>query len=211
MDLQHRITRLTKLEYNDSLSCFEGHCAQQHHNVYPIFYDFLNEVRPSRILEIGTALGGFTMFLNIVCKELEIYTNIRTYDINANNWGNSMIESGIDFRTGNIFSEDWSTIDQEVVEFIQSDGVTLVLCDGGWKKGEFNVISNYIKDGDFILAHDYAETKEIFENSIKNQVWNWHELCYDDVKEPISRNNLLEYNKEIFAKAAWLCTQKQVK
>lgn len=208
MDLQHRITRYTKLEYNDSLSGFEGHCAQQHHNVYQIFYNFINEIRPSRILEIGTALGGFTMFLNIICKELELPTNIRTYDINPNNWGESMKNSGIDLRIDNIFSKDWDSVDPEVVNYIQSEGVTIVLCDGGWKKGEFNILSDYIKEGDFILAHDYAESKDVFENSIKNRVWNWHELCYDDVKEPIIRNNLKEYKKEIFANAAWLCTQK---
>lgn len=210
MDISSRITRKTNLEHNDSLSCFDGHCAQQHHNVYEVFLNFLKDTKPARILEIGTALGGFTMFLNIVSKELNLDIDIRTYDIRPNNWRQSMIESGIDFRIDNIFSEDWKSIDSEVVEYIQGDGTTIVLCDGGWKKGEFNVISNYIKPGDFILAHDYAENEEVFLNEINGTVWNWHEICYADVEEAIIRNNLVNYKKDIFKNAAWLCTQKQV-
>ena len=66
MNIQENITKFTNLELNDSLSAFRGHTAQQSHNAYQVFYDFISEVKPSRILEIGTALGGFTEFLKII-------------------------------------------------------------------------------------------------------------------------------------------------
>ena len=40
--------------------------CQQNHNVFEVFYNFLNETKPKQILEIGTALGGFTSFLQKV-------------------------------------------------------------------------------------------------------------------------------------------------
>mgnify|MGYP003342371251 CR=1 FL=1 len=69
MNIQEKITKFTNLIDNDSLSAFMGHSAQQSHNVYQIFYDFLLEVKPKRILEIGTALGGFTEFLKIISDD----------------------------------------------------------------------------------------------------------------------------------------------
>ena len=62
MNIQENITKFTDLDKNDSLSAFRGHTAQQSHNVYQIFYDFISEVKPKRILEIGTALGVLQNF-----------------------------------------------------------------------------------------------------------------------------------------------------
>jgi hypothetical protein len=68
--MKERITKFSNLEIGDSLSSFDGHAAQQYHGVYEVFYNFLKDVKPVRILEIGTALGGFTAFLKICCNEL---------------------------------------------------------------------------------------------------------------------------------------------
>jgi len=76
MNIQENITRFTDLDKNDSLSAFRGHTAQQSHNAYQVFYDLISEVKPKRILEIGTALGGFTEFLKILSDELNLNINI---------------------------------------------------------------------------------------------------------------------------------------
>lgn len=206
MNIQERITRHSKLEYDDSLSAFDGHAAQQHHNAYQIFYDFLSEITPARILEIGTGQGGLTRFLRTACDELGLTTEIKTFDTNLNN--NETV-SGIQYSNQNIFNEAWSEIHEDIVSYIQGEGTTVVLCDGGWKIGEFNVISNYIKVGDFILAHDYAENKEIFQERINKVIWNWHEIQLSDVSSAMERNNLIDFKKDIFSNAAWLCTKKQ--
>jgi predicted O-methyltransferase YrrM len=109
-NIKNRITKKTNLLSNDSLSSFDGHSAQQHHDVYQVFYDFIKEVKPKRILEIGTALGGFTMFLKTTIDELNLDTNILTFDISARPWYNDMIKRGIDVRIEDIFG-DYVTVD----------------------------------------------------------------------------------------------------
>ena len=208
MNIQENITKFTNLEVDDSLSAFRGHTAQQSHNAYEVFYDFIKEVRPKQILEIGTALGGFTEFLKIIIDELGLSTTILSYDISERPWYNQMIEKGIDVRVENIFSDDWNTVKQEVIDYIKKDGVTIVLCDGGWKIGEFKVLSKYIKDGDFILAHDYSESKEIYETEIRNKIWNWCEITEDDISSAVSENNLKSFNQDKFSKAVWVCKVK---
>jgi cephalosporin hydroxylase len=208
MNIQENITRLTNLEDNDSLSAFRGHTAQQSHNVYQIFYDFISEVKPNRILEIGTALGGFTEFLKIITDELNLDTKILSYDISERQWYHQMIEKGIDVRVENIFNEDWTGVKQEVVDFVQQDGTTIVLCDGGWKIGEFKIFSKLIKEGDYILAHDYSISKEIYESEIKDKIWNWCEITEQDIEESVIENNLKSYNQDKFSQAVWVCKVK---
>lgn len=208
MNIQENITRFTDLDKNDSLSAFRGHTAQQSHNVYQIFYDFISEVKPKRILEIGTALGGFTEFLKILSDELNLNINILSYDITERPWYNQMVEKGIDVRVENIFNEDWTNVKQDVIDFIQQEGVTIVLCDGGWKIGEFKIFSKLIKDGDYILAHDYSYDKVTYENEIKNKIWNWCEITESDIESSVKENNLKSYQPDKFSKAVWVCKVK---
>jgi hypothetical protein len=208
MNIQENITKFTDLTKIDSLSAFRGHTAQQSHNAYQVFYDFISEVKPVRILEIGTALGGFTEFLKIITDELNLNTKILSYDISERPWYNQMIEKGIDVRVENIFNEDWTGVKQDVVDFVQQDGLTIVLCDGGWKIGEFKIFSKLIKNNDFILAHDYSISKEIYELEIKDKIWNWCEITESDIQESVIENNLKSYNQDKFSQAVWVCKIK---
>ena len=140
------ITKKIDLNVNDGLSSYMGMAAQQNHNVYQTFYNFLNEIKPKRIIEIGTALGGFTQFLKKVSDESHLNIDILSYDIHKMAWYEDMVKTGIDVRVENIFDVDYSFIKQEVIDFIQQDGITIVLCDGGDKVREFNILSNYIKE-----------------------------------------------------------------
>jgi hypothetical protein len=209
MSLENKITRKINLEENDGLSSFMGMTAQQTHEVYEVFYNFLNEVKPVRILEIGTALGGFTQFLKWVSEEINHPIDILSYDIYGRSWYDDMINDGIDVRIEDIFTENYQGVKQEVIDFIRQDGVTVVLCDGGNKIGEFNVLSNFIKSGDFIMAHDYGENKEVFETKINRKLWNWFEISNDNIEESCVSNNLDYYNKETFENVVWTCRQKQ--
>jgi hypothetical protein len=208
MNILENITRFTNLKENDSLSSFQGHTAQQNHGAFEVFYNFIKEVKPKRILEVGTSLGGFTTFLKIICNELNLDTNIRSYDIIKHPWYDDIIALGVDLRVENIFTDGFLDMAQEVKEYIQQEGITIVLCDGGWKIGEFNLISNYIKNGDFILAHDYAEDKEKFELNIKDKIWNWHEISESDIFDACERNNLQDYQRNIFESVVWICKTK---
>ena len=119
-----------------------------------------------------------------------------------------MVDSGIDVRVENIFTERFLDMDQEVKDYINQEGITIVLCDGGWKVGEFNLISKYIKSGDFILAHDYAENREIFDEKIYGKIWNWFEISDSDIHQSTVDNNLEIYKKDTFEGVAWTCRKK---
>ncbi len=209
MNISENITKFTDLENNDSLSSFRGHLSQQNHGAYEVFYEFIKEIKPKRILEIGTALGGFTQFLKLIIDDLGLNTKILSYDITSRPWYDDMRLSGIDVRVENIFSDDWGEMRIEVINYIQQDGICIVLCDGGNKVEEFNLISNYIKSGDFILAHDYAENKTTFDDKINGKIWNWHEIQDSDIQTACSKNNLISYKKEIFDNIVWVCKIKK--
>jgi cephalosporin hydroxylase len=202
------ITKKVNIADNDGLSSINGHAAQQHHDVFGVFYNFLKETKPSRILEIGTALGGFTQFLKIALNDLNNPAKILSYDIHRMDWYKDLEANGIDVRVENVFGDNYSTVNQEVIDFIQADGTTIVLCDGGNKVGEFNLLSKYIKNGDFILAHDYVDNTENFISNYKDKIWNWHEIADNNIDQACSDNNLKSYNKEVFDKVVWVCKIK---
>jgi hypothetical protein len=208
MNFNDEITKEVNLIMNDGLSSYMGMASQQNHNVYEVFYNFLNDVKPKRILEIGTALGGFTQFLKKVSDESQLDINILSYDIYEMTWYQTMIQNDIDVRVENVFDSNYQSVKQEVIDFIQQGGITLVLCDGGNKVGEFNLLSNYIKEGDFIMAHDYADNRENFDTNFNRKIWNWHEIQDSDINESCLRNNLKSYNKEIFDSVVWVCKTK---
>ena len=208
MNFNDEITKEVNLIMNDGLSSYMGMASQQNHNVYEVFYNFLNDIKPKRILEIGTALGGFTQFLKKVSDESQLDINILSYDIYEMTWYQTMIQNDIDVRVENVFDSNYQSVKQEVIDFIQQGGITHVLCDGGNKVGEFNLLSNYIKEGDFIMAHDYADNRENFDTNFNRKIWNWHEIQDSDINESCLRNNLKSYNKEIFDSVVWVCKTK---
>lgn len=206
---KENITRESKLAEHDSLSSYLGHAAQQNHYAYEAFYNLLNEVKPSRILEIGTAMGGFTMFLKLTCNDLHLNIPILSYDIHGRQEHSALIESGVDVRIENVFNDNYSEVKQEIIDYIQQDGTTLVLCDGGWKIGEFNLLSKFIKQGDIIMAHDYASTTDYFNNHINLKFWNWLEIQDSDIQGAVSNNNLEPFMQEQFTQAVWVCKIKK--
>ncbi len=208
MTYENKITKKCNLEHNDSISTFNGWGAQQNYNVFEVFHNFIEEVKPKRILEIGTSLGGFTSFLKYTADKLGIDCNVLTFDIHEKSWYNELTSMGIDVRIENIFLNDFTEVTQDVIDFIKSDGTTIVLCDGGDKVREFNVLSNYLKNGDFILGHDYAYDKDKFETSINRKIWNWHELSESDIIGACDRNNLEDYKRETFESVVWVCKRK---
>jgi hypothetical protein len=209
MEYEDKVYKKSNLEHNDSISTYDGWGAQQNPNAFEVFYNFLNEIKPLRILEIGTSLGGFTSFLNYATKRLNIPCNILSYDIHFKDWYNDMINEGIDVRVENVFNHHYTEVKQEVIDFIQQDGITLILCDGGSKIHEFKLLSNYMKNNDFIMAHDYSQNKETFKENVYMKIWNWHEIEDKDIQESCEKNNLISYNQEIFNTIAWVCKVKQ--
>ena len=203
------ITRKTNLEKNDSLSAYKGMTCQQNPHCFEAFFDLLENKKPKRILEIGTALGGLTSYINVMCKELDLDTQIRTYDKLGRNEYQKMKTNGIDVRIENIFLDSYKGLaNNEIKDFIQLEGPTIILCDGGNKIAEFNILSEFLKNGDIILAHDYAFDDTTFQSKIKGKYWNWHEISESDILASVEKHNLKPYMQEIFEKAVWVCKIK---
>ena len=195
------------------LCIYKDYAAQQVDNFYTVFEKFLNEIKPVRIIEIGTAQGGFITAVADIMKDVG-RCQIRSYDIYEQHWYVDIAKSrNIDIRIENMFDERYEKLKPEYVNeisnFIQGPGRTLVLCDGGNKISEFNNISDLLKPGDFIMAHDYASSPEYFVEHIQNKIWNWHEISDMYIEDAINRNNLVPYMKEEFDNIVWVCKVKE--
>lgn len=188
----------------------------QHPNVEIPFSKLFSETLPAQVLEIGTSQGGLTILLRNLLDNLNLNNSIlRTYDIHESNFVKIHTNNNpkVEVITKNIFNSSYDNfLEQEredVFNFIQRDGVTIVLCDGGSKKDEFNLLSNFLKRGDIIMAHDYAPSKEYFLENIFEKVWNWHEICDDEIANACAFNNLNAFLEEDFLKVAWVCKIKK--
>jgi hypothetical protein len=190
---------------------YRGYIAQQHDDVFGIFEEFITKIKPNQILEIGTAGGGFILFLRDVLNKIGLEnTEIKSFDVLPCLWYDAIRENNIEINIENIFDHPYMSLEKPelVVPFIKQEGTTLVLCDGGFKIGEFRMLSEHLKVGDFIMAHDYIDTVENFEANYKDKIWNWCEIKDSDISEPSEKNNLESYNKENFDKVVWVCRQK---
>lgn len=189
----------------------------QHKNSPKVFREFLELVRPARILEIGTFHGGLTLLLRDILDEIGLVdSTIRTYDIDEQEFLKPLvIDRKVEVVTKNLFNSDysdWNTdLDKnEIDSFIKRDGVSLVLCDGGCKKCEFNLLAPLLKKNDIIMAHDYAPDNEYFENHMKDKIWNWHEIQDSDILDIKERYNLKPFYQGKMQNIAWCCRRKNV-
>jgi hypothetical protein len=114
--------------------------------------------------------------------------------------------------TENLFGSNYTKLVEEekekLINFIRKPGVTIVLCDGGSKKNEFNLLSEFLKEGDIIMAHDYAPSLEFSMEKMQNKIWNWHEILDADIEESCKKFNLTPFLQEEFLNVAWVCRQK---
>lgn len=190
---------------------YNGLTAQQHENVFSVFQSFLADIKPARILEIGTAGGGLTLFLRHALNALGLSDSpIRSLEVHEMPWYDTIRNQNVQIDILNIFDKPYLNLEkpEEIVPFIQSEGVTLVLCDGGHKIAEFNTIAPHLKVGDYIMAHDYVDTWENYKNNYVDKIWNWCEIEEKYIESISKQCNLIHYNKEVFDAVVWVCKKK---
>jgi len=187
----------------------------QHPETPKVFKTFLESVRPARILEIGSFHGGLTLLLRDIMDELKLQDNpIRTYDIHDQEFLKPLVKDrNVDVITKNLFNDtytNWASelCNKEIYNYINQNGTSIVLCDGGCKKCEFNLIAPLLKINDIIMAHDYAPNSEYFEKHIKNKIWNWHEIQDSDIEHTLLSCPLRSYDQDILQNIAWCCKIK---
>lgn len=197
---------------------YNGLSVEQNPNIVEPFNKLIDEKKPKRIIEIGTFAGGLTLII----RDLLNYNNLNeteliTYDVNTpvhliNEVNKLNLKIYVSVK--NLFSDNYlefksTESEKELVDIIQQNGCTIVLCDGGSKKNEFRLISSMLKVGDVIMAHDYCYNEEKFEKEIKGKFWNWMEIQNSDISLSCIDNNLFDYMQEDFNQVAWVCKEKK--
>jgi predicted O-methyltransferase YrrM len=184
---------------------YKGITPSQDPDYVRVFSKFLNEQKFTHIIEIGTYRGGMSLFL----KDTSPNSKFVTVDIISYPSHEILKNNSVHIKIANIFNPDMSSVvDEEILQFLNEDGKKLILCDGGNKVKEFNCLSQYMKSGDFIMAHDYSKTKEYFLSNIKDKIWNHCEITEADISECSLRHTLRNYNEEEFQTVVWVCKRK---
>lgn len=195
---------------------YQGLSTEQNPNIIYVFDTLIAKIRPSRIVEIGTFAGGLTLILRTILDNNELQnSNITTYDIDIPIYLLPLIENipNIISITKNLFSFDYQDFageleKSEIVRLIKDSGTTLLLCDGGCKKCEFNILSQYLKSGDIIMAHDYAPDEIFFREHMINNIWNWMEINDSDIAQACVENNLIDFMRDELLDVAWVAKMK---
>ena len=193
---------------------YKGIMLQQHEDYQIPFSKLLETTKPKRILEIGTGAGGLTLFLRDKLNELGLNdTYIKSYDVNNTNFDANIHDlTNLELSKENLFGggNEFILERKDLIEpYIKSDGLTIVLCDGGNKIKEFNQISSLLKSGDIIMAHDYCENFELFISEFKDKIWNWCEIQEKDIQSACTNEGLENFMKDDFNKIVWVCKIKK--
>jgi tRNA A58 N-methylase Trm61 len=193
---------------------YKGIMLQQHEDYQIPFIKLLETTKPKRILEIGTGAGGLTLFLRDTLNELGLKeTYIKSYDVNNTTFDSNVHDlTNLELSKENLFGggNEFVLERKDLVEpYIQSEGLTIVLCDGGNKIKEFNQISQLLKQGDIIMAHDYCENNEMFLSEYKDKIWNWCEIQEKDIENACVSEGLENFMKNDFNKIVWVCKIKK--
>ena len=180
------------------IGLYKGIMSQQNKNFYPAFEKLFAQENIVRVLEIGTATGGFIRAVRDLTD-----AEIITYDILETKHKATLEENNITVNVKSVF-DDFYTVE----EYISGKGQVLVLCDGGDKRYEFHVFSKMLKTGDIIMAHDYSYDEAMYRAYIKNHVWRWCQLQYKDIAFAVETQNLEPVLTEEFQEAVWTCWKK---
>lgn len=185
-------------DHNWGGGLYKGIFTQQNKNFYPAFEKLFAQENIVRVLEIGTATGGFIRAVRDLTD-----AEIITYDVLETKHKATLEENNISVNVKSVF-EDYENVE----DYISGKGQVLVLCDGGNKIKEFDVFSKLLKSGDIIMAHDYSRDEELYQAYIKNHVWRWCEIQYKDIAMAVETNNLEPVLTEDFQEAVWTCWKK---
>lgn len=171
--------------------------TKQHESIKETLPVFLEKVNPTRVIEIGSLNFGLTALISN-----HFDGQIITYEIDEtrmSSWRRLHPHAqNIELRMMSVF-DDMDRITNE----IQSDGTTLVMCDGGDKIKEFNTFAPYLKKGDVICAHDFQDP-----------AWNgirpsWvTEISTINIMEVVINERLKDYESDLMLPSVWGCYQK---
>lgn len=171
-----------------------------------VFNEFFRREMFDRVIEIGTARGGLSIFLSLCCfmGEMDFYT----FDIEVRH--RVKVEKllhrlGSKYKRLNVFRDKGTA---EIKSLIELEGRTLLLCDGGDKKKEIQVFSSSLKVGDVIMGHDYFHSRKHFNQQSR---WKDCELVWDHIENSAIEHNLKPVYMSAFSKVFWVCLMKMAR
>lgn len=170
-------------------------------SLLPVLYSFDFE----RIIEIGTADGGFTFFLHDTFPD----KIIDTYDIVPSKERNTMFLHNLpNVRPYviNVFDENYNIIDNNLLEVLHNTKKLLIMCDGGNKTEEVKAFAKHLKVDDYLMWHDYAE-QDVLERLKNCEIWRGCEVNKEDI-EPVLVNHGFEFIHPELQYTAWGCARK---
>lgn len=178
--------------------------------VWDTFLKYLESQKTpvSRIIELGTGAGGFSVLLSIYCKIRG--ADFVTYDMPNVTFTlkhKELFEAlSIDHRIADLNLPD---VYAEVADRIQEDGLTLLLCDAR-KEKDWNDFSSSLKGGDYIAAHDYSPTEKYFWEKMVGKTWSFLYIDDERIQESCDKYHLESCFPEMFLSAAWVCKRRKI-
>ena len=165
---------------------FEGISILQHPDIQRHFEKIIHSF--NRIIELGTYYGALTLYLHRIKRpDCELIS----FDVDTN-LCKVPKEYKLDTRYGNYFDEPTITEIRDLI--IEPNRRVLLLCDGGYKEYEVNKFCEFLKPGDVIMCHDYAETLEEFKTFTEPIGWgDIPESYYCNIIENLNKFGLTKY------------------
>jgi hypothetical protein len=188
---------------------YRGIPCQQNPAVPAVVHRVLGALRPARVLEIGTAEGGFAYCLRDALDALGMTTvPVLSFDVAGRGGHEAVRAAGVDIRIQNVFGPSYRKVDARVAEYVRLPGTSLVLCDGAHKIQEFAALAPLLKPGDVIGAHDYAPDWDYFVRHVRGQSWDWLEFTDAAAAVPAAAHGLTPWRPEDLCPVHWLWMQK---
>lgn len=181
---------------------YHGVSVHQNANVVAPFRALLADLRPARVIEIGTAAGGLTLIIRDLMDNLGLDGKLFTFDPMP-------MDRPYLARPGIVYTQADALAGDDVEYLVDvTDGPCLVLCDGGNKAREFQRLAPVLRPGDVLMAHDYAPSRAYFDEVMDGVHWNWLEITDEDIMTPCFAYGLVPYQQEVFQRVAWACRRK---
>ncbi len=169
-----------------------------------VFNEFFQREKFDRIIEIGTAWGGLSIFLALGCFmwEMDFYT----FDIQNRHQvkvGHLLHRLGSRYKRLNVFKDKGIA---EIRSLIELEGRVLLLCDGGNKKKEIQTFSPFLKINDVIMGHDYFYSRK---HHKQQKRWISCELTWGDIQDSVTEHGLRQIYTNAFSSVFWVCLTKE--
>ena len=175
------------------MTAMQANGMQQHPDALKVWSRFFSEYAVANILEIGSGFGGFARFL---AEKIGNESTVVTCDIKKkwnDPWPDNVVFLLHDAYQGAPMLETMLRVMARPV---------LLICDGRRKKWEARRFGPLLHVGDFLAIHDYASTREWFDQNLRNKVWNWHE-CDERAIASVLAEGFTPILENKFSNVAW--------